>query len=116
MSGLFAGTSLEQPVTCEVCRKALDACDCPRDASGAVLRPVDQRINVRKEKRPGKRTVTVARGFDPVANDLAAIASDLRNRLATGGTVDGDTVELRGDHVAAVAAALRELGYKVTGA
>ncbi|MFK7960630.1 MAG: hypothetical protein AB8G96_08885, partial [Phycisphaerales bacterium] len=57
-----------------------------------------------------------ARGFDPVANDLAAIASDLRNRLATGGTVDGDTVELRGDHVAAVAAARREPGYEGPGA
>lgn len=113
MSGLFAGTSLERPVTCEVCGTVLDDCTCPRSATGDVVRPQDQKITVRREKRPGGRKVTVARGFDPVASDLAAIARALRQDLATGGTVDGDAIEVRGEHVAAVATALRERGYRV---
>lgn len=113
MGGLFAGTSLERPVTCEVCERSLDDCDCPRSADGTVTRPVDQRIVVRREKRRNGKQVTVARGFDPDASDLAAIVKELRGRLATGGTVDGDTVELRGEHVDAVAKDLRERGYDV---
>jgi translation initiation factor 1 len=112
MSGLFAGSSLERPVTCVVCERPLDECDCPRGADGEVCRPRDQRIVVRREKRPGGRTVTVARGFDPVASDLAAIAKALRERLATGGTVDGDAIEVRGEHVAAVVADLEARGYR----
>jgi len=113
MSGLFAGTPLERPVTCETCGKPLDACDCPRGADGAVCRPCDQRITVRREKRPGGRTVTVARGFEPVASDLGAMAAALRTRLATGGTTDRDAIEVRGEHVEAVAAFLEERGYRV---
>ncbi|MHC4809015.1 MAG: SUI1 family translation initiation factor [Planctomycetota bacterium] len=113
MSGLFAGTSLERPVTCEVCRRPLAECDCPRGADGTVRRPQDQRIVVRSEKRPGGRRVTVARGFDPVASDLKELARTLRERLATGGTVDGEAIEVRGEHVEPVAAFLTERGYRV---
>jgi len=113
MSGLFAGSPLERPVTCAVCGQPMDECSCPRGADGEVRRPRDQRIVVRREKRKGGHQVTVARGFDPVASDLPAIAKDLRARLATGGTVDGDVVEVRGDHVEPVVAHLRERGYDV---
>lgn len=113
MSGLFAGTPLERPVTCAVCGQPMEDCSCPRSADGEVRRPKDQRIVVRREKRKGGHQVTVARGFDPVASDLAAIAKDLRSRLATGGTVDGDAIEVRGEHVEPVAGHLRSLGYDV---
>ncbi len=113
MSGLFAGTPLERPVTCEVCGRVLDECDCPRDAEGTVRRPKDQRIVVRREKRKGGRQATVARGFDPVASDLPGLVAELRSRLATGGTVDEDAIEVRGEHVDAVVGFLAERGYDV---
>ncbi len=42
MSGLFDGTPLERPVTCEGCKRPLAQCACPRSESGVVLLPKDQ--------------------------------------------------------------------------
>jgi translation initiation factor 1 len=115
MSGLFAGTPLERPVTCEVCERPLTECTCPRDASGRVRRPRDQRAVVRLEKK-GRRgkVVTVVDGLDPHASDLASIGRALRGTCGTGGTVRDETIELQGDHREAVAETLRSLEYKVT--
>jgi len=62
MPGLFAGTPLERPVTCEVCEQPLAQCACPRDESGAVLLPKDQPAHVGREKRRKGKTVTVITG------------------------------------------------------
>lgn len=111
--GLFDGTPLERPVTCAVCAKPIDDCTCPRGADGAVCRPKDQRLVVRREKRRKGKTVTLVSGFDAAASDLPAIAQQLRGLCAAGGSVDGDAVEVQGDHVERVAGHLRGLGYPV---
>lgn len=110
--GLFDGTPLERPVTCEVCGEEMARCACPRDAAGKVLLPKDQPARVRRETggRRGK-TVTVITGLDPVATDLAGLAKRLRGALGTGGTVSGGTIELQGDHRERVVAMLRDMGY-----
>ena len=113
MSGLFAGTPLERPVTCEVCSKPLDSCSCPRDAGGKAVRPSDVKVTVRLEKRRKGKTVTVVRGLDPVAFDLKGIAKDLRNACGTGGSVGDEGVEVQGDHRERAAEAVRALGFKV---
>ncbi len=110
MSGLFAGTSLEQPVTCEHCGKTLDDCACPCDAAGRVCRPQDQAVRVRREKRRGKWT-TVAAHFDPVATDLDAMLKAYRGRFGCGGTTTDDGFELQGDHRDAVIEDLLGHGY-----
>ena len=114
MAGLFDGTPLERPVTCERCGLALDDCACPRDASGDVLTPADQPARVRREKRRGKWT-TVVTGLDPDASDLKAMLKELKTTLGAGGTVASSggeaTVEVQGDHAEAVTAFLRERGY-----
>ena len=115
MSGLFAGTSLERPVTCEQCQKPLEDCTCPRDASGEVCLPRDQDVRVRREKRRGKWT-TVATQFDPAASDLPGLLKTLRGRFGCGGTVTDDGFELQGDHRDAVIAHLGKLGYRVKAA
>lgn len=114
MSGLFAGTSLERPVTCEVCGAELADCSCPRDAGGKAVRIADIEANVRLEKRRKGKTVTVIRGLDPAAFDLKALAKDLRNACGAGGTVGDDGVEVQGDHREKAAAVLRERGFRVT--
>jgi translation initiation factor 1 len=113
MSGLFAGTPLERPVTCEVCERPLDACECPRDGAGRVCRPCDQRAVVRCEKRAGRKLVTVVQGLDPVASDLAAIVRELKTQCGAGGTVDGEVILVQGDHRDAVADLLESRGYPV---
>lgn len=115
MSGLFAGTSLERPVTCERCGKALLACTCPRGSDGKVLLPKDQPARVRREKRRGK-LVTVISGLDPKATDLHALLKSLKTTLGAGGTVADGEVEVQGDHRDKVIAVLVRMGYPAKGA
>jgi len=110
MSGLFDGTSLERPVTCEVCGKARSDCACPRDASGAVCRPADQPARVQREKVRGKWT-TVIKGLDPAATDLKALAKELRSLCAAGATPTDDGVQIQGDHRDRIVEKLKSMGY-----
>ncbi len=111
MSGLFSGTPLERPVSCERCQLPLDSCPCPRDASGAVCLPKDQPARVRREKRRGKY-VTVIAGLDPDATDLNALAKELRSSLGSGGTVTkSGEIELQGDHRDKMVELLKKRGY-----
>jgi len=111
MPGLFAGTPLERPVTCERCSLALEECRCPRGASGAVLLPKDQPARVRREKRRGKFT-TVISGLDPTATPLPALLKEFRTLLATGGSVNGaHEIELQGDHRVRLVEFLKSRGY-----
>ena len=111
MSGLFDGTPLEQPVTCEVCKQSLALCGCPRSESGEVLLPKDQPVRVGREKRRKGKTVTVISGLDPVASNLDAILKQLKSACAAGGTIDGSRIEIQGDHRERGLSILRDLGY-----
>lgn len=110
MSGLFAGTSLERPVTCERCGATLDRCACPRNATGKLTPPSLQPARVRREKRRGK-VVTVVAGLDPSATDLAGLLKELRSSLGTGGTVSEGEIEVQGDHREKILANLIAKGY-----
>lgn len=111
MSGLFAGTPLERPVTCAVCEKTLEECVCPRDGDGEVLPPADQKAIVRLEKRKKGKVVTTISGLDPQASDLKAILKKLKSVCGSGGTISDNTIEVQGDHREKVAVELRKLGY-----
>ena len=111
MPGLFHGTPLERPVTCEVCEKPLDDCTCPRDAAGKVKPPGDQQATIRLEKRGKGKVVTTITGLDPVASDLPAILRILKANCGAGGTVAGDVIEIQGDHRENVATQLKSMQY-----
>ena len=117
MSGFFAGTPLEQPVSCHVCEKPLDQCTCPRGADGDVRLPKDQPVRVRREKRRKGKIVTAVEGLDPSASDLDAILRQLKSACAAGGTVTRGVLEIQGDHTQRVLAILKDLGYpaKISG-
>lgn len=109
MPGLFAGTSLERPVTCEHCNRPLDQCACPRGVHGKVLLPRDQPARVRREKRRGKIT-TVISGLDPFT--APPLLKELRTLLATGGSISAENeIELQGDHQARLVELLKSRGY-----
>ena len=108
--GLFDGTNLERPVTCERCAEPLAKCACPRDASGDVTTPKDQSARVRREKRRGKWT-TVVSGLDASATDLPAMLKGYKSRFGAGGTLTKDGLEVQGDHRDAVVDDLRDRGY-----
>ncbi|MCA3006213.1 MAG: translation initiation factor [Planctomycetaceae bacterium] len=112
--GLFDGTPLERPVTCERCGKSHGQCGCPRDRlSGQVLREADQQLRIRREQRRGK-FVTVVAGFaarSEKTDDLPVILKGLKAKLATGGTVEGTTLEVQGDHRDRLVEHFKSLGY-----
>jgi translation initiation factor 1 len=112
MGGLFDGTPLERPVTCERCGHALAECTCPRNAAGDVRLPADQPLRIRREKRRGK-VVTVIAGFDAAATDLRGILSSLKSACAAGGTINDDCIEVQGDQRERAMAMLKEMGYPV---
>jgi translation initiation factor 1 len=111
MSGLFDGTSLERPVTCEVCEKPMAQCACPRSEAGAVLPPKNQPARVGREKRRNDRIVTVITGLNPVASNLDAILAQLKSACAAGGTINEGRIEIQGDHRERAVLILGDLGY-----
>ncbi len=113
MSGLFAGTPLERPVTCAVCEQPLESCQCPRDGDGEVLLPADQTAIIGLEKRKKGKVVTTISGLDPHAADLKAILKKLKSVCGSGGTISDNTIEVQGDHREKIASELKKLGYAI---
>lgn len=83
--------------------------DAPRD-----LDPSKQtiRVAIDKKRRAGK-SVTVASGFSLSTESLATLATALKKRCGSGGTVKGSEIEVQGEHVETIAGELRKLGYRV---
>ena len=111
MSGMFDGTSLERPVTCEACEQPLAQCACPRNESGVVLLPKDQPARVGREKRRKGKIVTVITGLDNVASNLDAILAQLKSACAAAGTISERRIEIQGNHREQVLSILQDLGY-----
>lgn len=70
-------------------------------------------LSVRTDTRRYGKAVTIVSGFDPKRTNLKEVASTLKRKLACGGTVEDDEIELQGDHAERVPELLRELGYRV---
>lgn len=110
MSGLFAGTPLEQPVTCARCGQPHTQCLCPRDERGKVHNPKDCPARVRRERQRGK-FVTVCAGLSLRETDHKAFLGQLKAKLGVGGSLkDGDMI-LQGDHRDKLVEILKDLGY-----
>ncbi|MCI0365744.1 MAG: translation initiation factor [Phycisphaerales bacterium] len=113
MPGLFAGTSLERPVTCEVCQQPLDVCRCPRNREGRVVQPRQQTAAIRLEKRGKGKIVTLISGLDPVATSLPELLKKLKSSCGAGGAIADDAIQVQGDQREKVANQLRSMGYQV---
>ena len=95
---------------CPDCRQAVAACICKAQA----LPKTDGVVRVSREtKGRGGKSVTLVKGLPLDAEGLAALAKQLRNVCGSGGTVKDGVVEVQGDHVATVMAALQKQGYVV---
>ena len=87
--------------------------------SGLVLTPEnsvppkDQAAVIRVEKRKGDRYVTVVSGLEHPANDLSKMCTELKSTLGVGGSVQGRTMELQGEHKEKVGEYLRSRNLKV---
>src|SRR5205809_368340 len=70
------------------------------------------RVAIDRKRRAGK-SVTVASGFEHSPEALAKLATALKKRCGSGGTVKGNEIEVQGEHVEMIGAELRKLGYRV---
>ena len=113
MTRLFAGTPWDRPPSCERCGKPESECLCPPPAVEPTrIAPELQTARLSLEKRPKGKIVTVIGALDPEGNDLPALAARLKTACGTGGTLKEGRIELQGDHLKAVEAALQGMGYK----
>lgn len=112
MTRLFAGTPFDRPPTCERCGKLEADCTCPPPAR-ELTPPEKQTAKIAVEKRPKGKVATVICGLKAAANDLPALLTQLKNTCGAGGTINGDVVEIQGDHADRAAKLLAKLGYKL---
>ena len=95
---------------CPACRQPAVNCTCKVAAIpplGGVVR-----ISLQTKGRGGK-SVTLVNGLPLDGAALAALGKQLRSACGSGGTVKDGVVEVQGDHVATVTAALQKLNYTV---
>ena len=81
----------------------LQACVCKEIAK------TQQEIEVRTEKRRFGKIQTIVSGFEGV--DTKDIAKKLKAKLACGGTVKNNMIELQGNHKNKIKPLLVEMGF-----
>jgi translation initiation factor 1 len=106
-SGLVYST--ESGRMCPTCRHALADCVCRAQAKAAPAGNGQVRVS-RDGKGRGGKSVTVIKGLALDAAALAALGKQLRTACGSGGTVKDGVIEVQGDHVETVIAALAKQG------
>jgi translation initiation factor 1 len=103
---------------CPECTRPIDQCRCKRSKPAqpaASLAPAgDGIVRVGRETRGRKgKGVTVIRGVPLAGDELAALATRLKKRCGSGGTVEAGVIEIQGDHRDLLLEELGKLGYTV---
>ena len=100
--------STETGRMCPACRKPVASCSCRQvtapKGDGAV------RVSLQTKGRGGK-SVTLIKGLALDADALTVLGKQLRAVCGAGGTVKAGVVEVQGDHVVTLLAALHKLGH-----
>jgi translation initiation factor 1 len=94
---------------CPNCRRALRDCVCPKGTPGKPA-PAAIRVGRETQGRAGKGVTTVT-GLPLSPADLEALATRLKKRCGSGGTVRGGVIEIQGEHRDVIVAELVKLGY-----
>jgi translation initiation factor 1 len=89
---------------CPKCGLPIQACVCEEIAKS------DQNIEVKIEKKKFGKISTIVTGLKDV--DIKDIAKKLKEKLACGGTIKNNEVELQGDHRNKIRQALVEIGFE----
>src|SRR5579863_9590147 len=100
MTRLFAGTPFDRPPVCDRCGQLESACACqPIFQPRNLTPPEKQTVRLAVEKRKKEKVVTVLRGLSATGNDLPSLLARLKNHCGAGGSLDGDALEIQGNHI-----------------
>jgi translation initiation factor 1 len=92
---------------CPVCGLPEELCMCEEIARE------QQNIKIYSDKRRYGKDVTIVEGIDGVEINIEELASTLKKKCASGGTIKDGKIELQGDHKKKVQKTLEEMGFKV---
>ena len=96
---------------CPACRQPVAQCICRTSRPGPAG---DGIVRVSRETQGrGGKAVTLVKGVLADEAALAQLGKQLKAACGSGGTVKDGVIEVQGDHVDRVMAALQKLGHKV---
>jgi len=102
---------------CPECARPLSECRCKRSRPAqpqALVPKGDGVVRVGRETKGRKgKGVTVISGVPLAGDALEELATRLKKRCGSGGTVDGGVIEIQGDHRDTLVTELGKLGYTV---
>ncbi len=92
--------STESGKVCPSCQNPVADCNCKKKKSRSQSNiKIDGLLRVRREVKGRKgKTVTTVSGFEINADELKNLATQLRRRCGTGGSVKDGVIIIQGDH------------------
>jgi translation initiation factor 1 len=103
---------------CPDCGQPVDSCRCkkktPAIQTGAAQNlPSDGIVRVSLDRKGRKgSSVSIISGLTLSEEDLKVLATELKRRCGTGGTVKDGVIEIQGDHRDTLVEILKAKGYK----
>jgi translation initiation factor 1 len=106
--------STETGKICPSCQKTDSDCTCKKKKSRTQTNiKFDGIIRIQREVKGRKgKTVTIVSGFQINANELKSLATQLKRRCGTGGSVKDGVIIIQGDHRDSLFTELKNRGFK----
>jgi translation initiation factor 1 len=106
--------STETGKICPICQNPVSKCTCKKKKSRSQPNiKLDGIIRVQREVKGRKgKTVTTISGFQLDDNELKYLASQLKRRCGTGGSVKDGVIIIQGDHRDTLFSELKNRGFK----
>ena len=105
--------STESGRLCPSCKQPVEKCTCKKKKSRSQTNiQNDGIIRVQREVKGRKgKTVTIVSGFQINADELKDLATQLKRRCGTGGTVKDGVIIIQGDHRDTLITELKNRGF-----
>ena len=100
---------------CPECARPVAQCKCSRSKPPRPVASVGDGIVrvMRETKGRGGKAVSVVQGLPLAGDALDTLATRLKKRCGSGGSVREGVIEIQGDHRDTLVAELSQLGYQV---
>ena len=106
--------STESGKICPFCQKPVSKCTCKKKKSQSHHNTkIDGIIRIQREVKGHKgKTVTAISGFQINHTEIKKLATDLKRRCGTGGSVKDGVIIIQGDHRETLLSELVKRGFK----